>query len=64
FETFTAFEKFGTVYSIGQIDGVEYYGNFGAESGKYSVLKQIGAKEFETISEPIGGSCGYIGKLR
>ncbi|MEN7551481.1 hypothetical protein AAG747_26425 [Rapidithrix thailandica] len=64
FEEFTAFEEYGTVYRIGEIDGIEYYGNFGASSGDYSLLRQDGAKEFKVVSTPVGGSIGYIGKLR
>ncbi len=64
FEAFTAFEELGTVYTVGEIDGEVYYGNFGASSGKYSVLRQNGAKDFEIVSEPMGGSCGYIGQLK
>ncbi|MEP5430503.1 MAG: hypothetical protein ABJP86_15265, partial [Flavobacteriaceae bacterium] len=65
FEPFTTFEQHGTVYTVGQMDGVEYYGNLGdSSSGQYSVLKQNGPTDFEIVSEAIGGSLIYIGKLR
>jgi len=63
-EPFTSFEKYGTVYTVGTIDGVEYYGNITAPDGKFSLLKQNGAAEFEAVSEAIGGSLIFVGKLR
>lgn len=63
-EPFTSFEKYGTVYTVGTIDGVEYYGNITAPDGKYSLLKQNGAADFEVVSEAIGGSLIFVGKLR
>jgi hypothetical protein len=63
-EPFTAFEKYGTVYSVGTINGVEYYGNITAPNGKFSLLKQNGAVDFELVSEAIGGSLIFVGKLR
>lgn len=63
-EPFTSFEKYGTVYTVGTIDGVEYYGNITAPDGKFSLLKQKGAAEFEAVSEAIGGSLIFVGKLR
>ncbi|MFH6991042.1 hypothetical protein [Flavobacterium sp. FlaQc-48] len=63
-EPFTSFEKYGTVYSVGTIDGVEYYGNITAPDGKFSLLKQKGPADFEAISEAIGGSLIFVGKLR
>jgi hypothetical protein len=63
-EEFSSFEQYGTVYNIGEIDGVAYYGNLGASSNKFNVLKQNGAKNFEVVSEAIGGSCGFISRLR
>jgi len=63
-EEFSSFEQYGTVYNIGKIDGVAYYGNLGASSNKFNVLKQNGAKNFEVVSEAIGGSCGFISRLR
>jgi hypothetical protein len=63
-EPFTSFEKYGTVYTVGTIDGVEYYGNITAPDGKFSLLKQKGAADFEAVSEAIGGSLIFVGKLR
>ncbi|PXY42424.1 hypothetical protein DMB65_04125 [Flavobacterium cheongpyeongense] len=63
-EPFTSFEQYGTVYSVGTIDGVEYYGNISAPNGKFSLLKQNGAADFEAISEAVGGSLIFVGKLR
>lgn len=63
-EPFTSFEKYGTVYSVGTIDGVEYYGNITAPDGKFSLLKQNGAADFQAISEALGGSLIFVGKLR
>ncbi|KLT70441.1 hypothetical protein [Flavobacterium sp. ABG] len=63
-EPFTSFEKYGTVYSVGTIDGKEYYGNITAPDGKFSLLKQNGATDFEAVSEAIGGSLIFVGKLR
>ncbi|MBS7253692.1 hypothetical protein [Flavobacterium branchiicola] len=63
-EPFTSFEKYGTVYSVGTIDGVEYYGNITAPDGKFSLLKQKGAADFEAVSEALGGSLIFVGKLR
>lgn len=63
-EPFTSFEKYGTVYSVGTIDGVEYYGNITAPDGKFSLLKQNGAADFQAVSEAIGGSLIFVGKLR
>jgi hypothetical protein len=65
-EPFTSFEQYGTVYSVGTIDGVEYYGNIPTDSNnfKYRLLKQKGAAEFEAISEALGGSLIFVGKLR
>ncbi|WP_289660198.1 hypothetical protein [Flavobacterium panacagri] len=63
-EPFTSFEKYGTVYTVGTIDGVEYYGNITAPDGKFSLLKQKGAAEFEAVSEAIGGSLIFVGRLR
>lgn len=63
FEPFTSFEQYGTVFTIGQIDGVEYYGNFGATSGKFSLLKQTSATNFEVVSEPIS-RIAFISRLR
>jgi hypothetical protein len=67
FENFTALSKYGTVYSIGKIDGNEYYANFGGTgdaAGKYYFLKQTGATDFEIVSEALGGSGIYAAKLR
>ena len=63
-EPFTSFEKYGTVYTVGTIDGVEYYGNITAPDGKFSLLKQKGAAEFEAVSEALGGSLIFVGRLR
>lgn len=63
-EPFTSFEKYGTVYTVGTIDGVEYYGNITAPDGKFSLLKQKGAADFEAVSEALGGSVIFVGKLR
>ena len=63
-EPFTSFEQYGTVYTVGTIDGVEYYGNITAPNGKFSLLKQKGAADFEAVSEAIGGSLIFVGKLR
>ncbi|MFD1604414.1 hypothetical protein ACFSJW_13475 [Flavobacterium artemisiae] len=63
-EPFTSFEKYGTVYSVGTIDGAEYYGNITAPDGKFSLLKQKGAAEFEAVSEALGGSLIFVGRLR
>ncbi|MBE8726463.1 hypothetical protein [Flavobacterium hungaricum] len=63
-EPFTSFEKYGTVYTVGTIDGVEYYGNITAPDGKFSLLKQKGAADFEVVSEALGGSLIFVGKLR
>ncbi|MHC0447904.1 hypothetical protein ACWA1F_21030 [Flavobacterium sp. 3-218] len=63
-EPFTSFEKYGTVYTVGTIDGVEYYGNITAPDGKFSLLKQKGAADFEAVSEALGGSLIFVGKLR
>lgn len=63
-EPFTSFEKYGTVYSVGTIDGVEYYGNITAPDGKFTLLKQKGAVDFEAVSEALGGSLIFVGKLR
>ncbi|MFH6988020.1 hypothetical protein ACHRVW_09770 [Flavobacterium collinsii] len=63
-EPFTSFEKYGTVYTVGTINDVEYYGNITAPDGKFSLLKQKGAAEFEVVSEAIGGSVIFVGKLR
>ena len=62
---FTSFEQYGTVYTVGTIDGVEYYGNIPTDNNnfKYRLLKQKGAAEFEAISEA-GGSLIFVGKLR
>ena len=64
FEAFTSFNKYGTVWTIGRIDGVEYFANYGASSGKYHLLKQTGATDFTEASEGIGGALSYIGRLR
>lgn len=63
-EPFTSFEKYGTVYTVGTIDGIEYYGNITAPDGKFSLLKQKGAADFEAVSEALGGSVIFVGKLR
>lgn len=63
-EPFTSFEKYGTVYTVGTIDGVEYYGNITAPDGKFSLLKQKGAADFEAVSEALGGSLIFVGRLR
>lgn len=62
---FTSFEQYGTVYTVGTIDGVEYYGNIPTDTNnfKYRLLKQKGAAEFEAISEA-GGSLIFVGRLR
>ncbi|WP_345146854.1 hypothetical protein [Flavobacterium ginsengiterrae] len=62
---FTSFEQYGTVYTVGTIDGVEYYGNIPTDNNnfKYRLLKQKGAAEFEAISEA-GGSLIFVGRLR
>jgi len=64
FEPFTYFEAFGTVYTVGQVDGVEYYGNLGASSGKFSLIKQTGPTTFKAVSEVKGGSLGFIAQIR
>lgn len=62
---FTSFEQYGTVYTVGTIDGVEYYGNIPTDNNnfKYRLLKQKGAAEFEAISEA-SGSLIFVGRLR
>nr|WP_294922407.1 hypothetical protein [uncultured Flavobacterium sp.] len=66
-EPFTSFEQYGTVFSAGTIDGVEYYGNFPTDknvSFPYKLLKQKGAADFEAVSEVAGGSFMFVGRLR
>ena len=67
FENFTALSKYGVVYTIGAMEGQEYYGTFGGSgdaAGKYYFLKQTGANTFEVAAEARGGSGIYIAKLR
>lgn len=64
-EPFTSFEQYGTVFSAGTIDGVEYYGNFTPPAGgKFYLLKQKGATDFEVVSETVGSSLIFAGRLR
>lgn len=64
-EPFTSFQQYGTVYTVGTIDGVEYYGNHTPpEGGKFHLLKQNGAADFEAVSEAVGSSLIFVGRLR
>ncbi|MDF2454827.1 MAG: putative lipoprotein [Cytophagaceae bacterium] len=67
YESFTALSTYGTVYSIGNVNGQEYYGTFGGSgsaAGKYYFLRQTGASTFEVAAEAKGGSGIYYAKLR
>lgn len=67
YESFTALTKYGTVYSIGNVKGQEYYGTFGGTgdaAGKYYFLRQTGSSSFEVAAEALGGSGIYYAKLR
>lgn len=66
-ESFNALTKYGTVYSIGNVKGQEYYGTFGGTgdaAGKFYFLKQSGPSSFDVVSEALGGSGIYYAKLR
>lgn len=67
YEPFTTLTKYGTVYSIGNVNGKEYYGTFGGTgdaAGKYYFLRQTGPSSFEVAAEALGGSGIYYAKLR
>lgn len=63
-EPFSALQPYGVVYAVGTVDGQEYYANFSGEDGKYYFIAQSGPTDFEAVTESIGGSGIYVGRLR
>ncbi len=57
-------EKYGTIYPVGEVDGKQYFSNFGAQDGTYHFLEQDDGQIFKTRIEALGGSGIYIARIR
>jgi hypothetical protein len=57
-------DKYGTIYPVGEVDGKQYFSNFGAKDGTYPFLEQDDGQTFKTRIETLGGSGIYIARIR
>lgn len=57
-------DHYGTIYPVGELDGKQYFANFGAKDGTYHFFEQDDGQIFKAKTEALGGSGIYIARIR
>jgi hypothetical protein len=57
-------DRYGTIYPVGELDGKQYFANFGAKDGTYHFFEQDDSEIFKTKMESLDGSGIYIARIQ